>query len=196
MAGITGQATAIASDFPVRMHHVGVVSVISKYAVTATISVSDAIEICRIPDGARVLSVSVTNNGDICDCKVNVGTKADHDMFIRSQTFQNRTVYSTCGLGDALDVTDAAANKFTILTATFSDAGSASGSAVGTLTFVVTYDCGNSRTDASQLTGGGLITHPLLFRGSLWIYLLLCWDTILVSLAPAIPVPRETKPLP
>jgi len=149
MAGITGVASAAESNFQPRMLHAGVVSVISKYAFTSTLSVSDAIEICKIPDGARILSVSVTNNGDCVDAKINVGTKADHDKYIESQTFQARTVYAAKGLGDPLDVTDAAANKFTVLHARISDAGSASGSNVGTLTFIVTYDCGNSRTDAS-----------------------------------------------
>jgi hypothetical protein len=48
-------------------------------------------------------------------------------------------VYAAKGLGDKLDVSDAAANKYTVMRATISDAGSASGSNVGTLTFIVKY---------------------------------------------------------
>lgn len=140
MAGITGIASAAASDFPVRAIHAGVTSVTSKYIVTATISVSDSILIAKIPDGARILSLSVTNNGDLCDCKINVGTRADHDLFVQSQTFQARTIYAAQGLGDVIDISSDTATSYTVLTAKFSDAGSASGSAAGTLTFIVTYD--------------------------------------------------------
>lgn len=140
MAGITGIASAAVSTFPVRAIHAGVTTVTSKYVVTATISVSDSILIAKIPDGARIVGLSVTNNGDLCDCKINVGTRADHDRFILSQTFQSRTVYAMQGLGDVIDISSDTATSYTVLTATFSDAGSASGSAVGTLTFVVSYD--------------------------------------------------------
>lgn len=142
MAKMSALATLALSGVVPRAIHAGENAVVSKYTFTTTLSISDTIDICKIPDGAIITSVSVTNNGDCVDAKINVGTVADHDKYIESQTFQARTVYAAKGLGDKLDVSDAASPQYTVLRATISDAGSASGSNVGTLTFVVKYIMG------------------------------------------------------
>lgn len=139
MAAITGIASAALSGVQPRTVHVGLNCVKSTYVVTATLSITDVIEIAKIPDGAVLHSISVTNLGDLFDGKINIGTKADHDAYMQSQTFQARTVYATTGMGEKLDVSDGATNKYTVVQAQISDTTTASGSNAGTLTFLVTY---------------------------------------------------------
>lgn len=139
MATITAIATGAASGIIPREIHAGVNSVFSVYSLTATLTVGDIIQICKLPDGARIVDVIVNNNGDVFDGKMNVGTRADHDQFIASQTFQATTIRANRGLGAVLDVSDAATTRYTTIEAKISDSTSASGSNAGSLQFTVLY---------------------------------------------------------
>ena len=140
MAILSAAASAAKSGVPLRQIHVGVNAVYSEYTVTATLSNTDVIDICFVPDGARIINVSVTNSGDIWDGKMNIGTAADADLLMQSQTFQARTAWGVgAGIGQVIDISDAATTRYTILKAKMSDAVTASGSNAGVLRFYVLY---------------------------------------------------------
>lgn len=139
MAISTLIATGAASGILPREIHAGVNAVCSVYSLTATLTVGDIIQICKLPDGARVLEVIVANDGDVFDGKMNIGTRADHDKFMASLTFQATTVRANRGLGTTLDVSDAATTRHTMIEAKISDSTSASGSNAGSLHFCVLY---------------------------------------------------------
>ena len=139
MATLSAAASGAKSGVLPRQIHAGVNAVYSEYTITATLSNGDIIDIAFIPDGARVIQVMVSNSGDMWDGKINIGTGADHDLIMQSQTFQQRTVLSTAGVGTVLDVSDAATTRYTTLKAKMSDTTTASGSNAGTLKFYVLY---------------------------------------------------------
>jgi len=138
MAALSAVASAAVSGTPVRMIHAGVNAVYSEYTITATLSNGDVIDICFLPDNARVLALSVTNAGDMWDGKINIGTAADHDALMQSLTFQATTIHAQ-SVGTVMDVSDAATTRYTLLKAKMSDTTTASGSNAGTLRFVVMY---------------------------------------------------------
>lgn len=139
MAISTLIATGAASGILPREIHAGVNAVYSVYSLTATLTVGDIIQICKIPDGGRVLEVIMSNNGDVFDGKMNIGTRADHDKFVASLTFQATTIRANRGCGSVLDVSDAATTRHTMLEAKISDSTSASGSNAGSLCWTVLY---------------------------------------------------------
>ena len=139
MATLSAVASAAVSGTIPRAIHAGVNAVYSEYTVTATLSNGDIIDICFLPDGARIIDAKVTNIGDIFDGKMNIGTATDHDAVMASLTFQATTIHANAGVGTVLDVSDDATTRYTTLKAKISDSVTASGSNAGTLKFVVLY---------------------------------------------------------
>lgn len=145
MASLSAVASAAKSGTIPRMVHAGVNAVYTEYTITATLSDGDVVDLCFLPDGARVIQVNMHHKGDIWDGKVNIGTAADHDFIIASSTFQTSRVLNgyganvSAGAGVVVDVSDDAATRYATIKAKFSDAVSASGSNAGTLKFYILY---------------------------------------------------------
>ena len=145
MAAITAVASACTSGVQPRYAVVGPVTVYSEYTITATLSTADIIRICKIPDKARVISVQVAVPNTLhVNAKLNIGTAADHDLFIASATAATARVFGYAesaagGFGYQLDTTDSATTRYTELRLKVSDADSTTGTTAGTLKFLVTY---------------------------------------------------------
>lgn len=141
-------ATLIASQAKAgvqpREIHVGVNSVYAVYSLTATLSAGDIIQMCKLPDGARIVNVKLAPAGYLGDAKLNVGTRANHDQFIASATVSGANVQGiNAGLGDVLDISDAATTRYTMVEVQVSDDASSSGTNGGALTLLVEYDVDN-----------------------------------------------------
>lgn len=140
-------ASQALSDVQPRSVHVGEQAVISIYSLTATLSVGDIIQIAKLPDNARVTNVMCEVVGVLFDGKLNVGTRADHDAFMASETFAaSRIIAMEAGLGTLIDISDADSTRYTMLEAKVSDSTSASGTSAGSLRFKVSYILDQSTT--------------------------------------------------
>ena len=146
MAAITAVASACTSGVQPRYAVQGLVSVYSEYTITATMSTGDIVEICKLPDGARVqnIQIGIPNTFHV-NAKLNVGTVADHDKFIVSATCNSSSIRDMTNFGDGsalgipIDVTDSATTKYTLIRMKVSDADSTTGTTAGVLRFLVTY---------------------------------------------------------
>ena len=123
-----------------RGHHVGVQSVTSVYSLTATLSAGDIIQMCKLPDNARVTGCWLGWNVSLgAGGQLNVGTDADADKFIMSasgataglQTLNNPAFWMVN------DVSDAAATRYT--TVNVQAAGTISGTKSGAISLTIAY---------------------------------------------------------
>ncbi len=142
MADQTIIANMAASSVQPRDIVAGVQSVISVYSLSRTLSASDKIYMCKIPDGARVLGVNLQFNvNPFADAGVvNVGTPADATKFIMSVTPSAGLLFSINspnGLGYLNDISDSAAQRFTYVQVSVSTA--MTGTQSGAISLVVTY---------------------------------------------------------
>lgn len=135
-------ASMAASGIQPRQVHAGVNSVCSTYSLTATLSAGDIIQMCKLPDGARIVGVTLgTNVNPGAACNFNVGVRADHDQFIASATVSANVMFrinAAAGLGAVLDVSDAAATKYSMVEITVSDA-TGTGTKSGAISLIVQY---------------------------------------------------------
>lgn len=142
MADATIIANMAKSGIQPRDIPVGVQSVCSVYSLTRTLSASDKIYMCKLPDGARVIDVKLQFNVNPFAAAgvVNVGTPGDATKFIASVTPSAGLVFSINdpdGLGWENDISDSAAQRFTYVQVSVSTA--ATGTKSGAISLVVTY---------------------------------------------------------
>lgn len=135
-------ATTAASGVQPRGIHAGVNAVRAVYSLTATLSAGDIIQMCKLPDGARVIGVSLLSNINPGDaCLFNVGTRDDHDQFIASATLSANLSFAinrVTGHGVILDVSDDATNRYSMIEIKVSDA-TGTGTKSGSISLIVQY---------------------------------------------------------
>ena len=140
MATLVGSQAA--SGIQPRQVHTGVNSVCSTYSLTATLSAGDIIQMCKLPDGARIVGVTLGTNINPGDaCLFNVGVRGDHDQFIASATCSANVIFRgnvATGLGAVLDVSDDAATRYSMVEIKVSDA-TGTGTKSGAISLVVQY---------------------------------------------------------
>ena len=120
----------------------GVLATYAVYSLSRTLSASDKIYMCKIPDGARIVGMEFMFNNNLFYNAgvVNVGTPANAVQFITSVTPSaglKFAINTGGGLGAVLDVSDAATNKWTYIQVSVSTA--ATGTATGSMSLVVLY---------------------------------------------------------
>lgn len=136
-------ASMAASGVQPRAVHAGVNSVYAIYSLSASISGGDIIQMCKLPDGARVVSVTLTSPVNISGTSgiLNVGTRDDTDRFIASATLSANLVFrinNAAGLGWLNDISDAAAVRNTMVEITVGGA-SATTTTSGSIALIVEY---------------------------------------------------------
>lgn len=131
-------ATQAASGIQPRSIHAGVQSVYSVYSLTATLSSGDVIQMCKLPDNARVVDYFFETGALLgTACKLNVGSRANPDALIASATTSvairvkpsDATFAASGGIGTVFDVSGTATTvtPYTMMEVTVSDgAGSTS----------------------------------------------------------------------
>lgn len=120
----------------------GVNAVFAIYSLSRTISLSDKIFMCKLPDGARVIDVRMQFNvNPFADAGIiNVGTPDNATRFIASVTPSQGLVFSINspdGQGWLNDISDAATQRFTYVQVSCSAA--KTGTTSGALSLVVVY---------------------------------------------------------
>lgn len=113
-------ASAALSGVQPRAVHAGVNSVYSVYSLTATLSAGDIIQMCKLPDGARVVNTSLISNVNPFAMAgvFNLGTRTDTDQFIMSATVSANLRFNLNngdGHGAVLDVSDDASPNYTMV---------------------------------------------------------------------------------
>lgn len=142
MADQTITAARAQSGISPRELVAGVQSVVSVYSLSRTLSASDKIFMCKLPDGARVIDVKLSANVNLfADVGIlNVGIPANATLFIASATPSANVVFSinqANGLGYLNDISDSAAQRFTFVQVSCSTA--VTGTKSGAISLVVTY---------------------------------------------------------
>lgn len=135
-------ASQAASGVAPRAIHAGVNSVYAVYSLTATLSAGDIIQMCKLPDNARIVRTSLGVSGYLGDLKLNVGTRSDPDAFIASATATAAVLHRenvATGPGTVLDISDDASTRYTMIEIAVSDSASSSGSNAGSIRLVVEY---------------------------------------------------------
>lgn len=122
--------------------HAGVNAVRSVYSLTATLAAADIIQMCKLPDGARIVDVQLGHEVAIGVAgKLNVGIRADHDGLIASASVAtaNRVWgVDAAGLGKRYDISDDASVRFTMVEIKASDF-TGTGTKSGAISLVVSY---------------------------------------------------------
>lgn len=113
-------ASQAQSGIQPRAVHAGVNSVYSVYSLSATLSAGDIIQMCKLPDGARIVEVALTTTVNPLAAAVpyNVGTSGDVDKYIINATLSASLVFrlnATAGFGAVEDVSDDASTKYTVV---------------------------------------------------------------------------------
>jgi len=133
------------SGVQARAVHAGVNQVYSIYSLTATLSAGDVIQMCKLPDGARVHDVVFAfnvNPGANAD-EYNVGTRATPTALIQSATCSANVMFrlnQAGNIGRQFTVSDDAANRFTMIEVTpttFAGTGTKSGALMLSITYSV-----------------------------------------------------------
>ncbi len=135
-------ASAALSTVQPRAVHAGVNSVYSVYSLTATLSAGDIIQMCKLPDGARVINASLLSNVNPFAMVgvFNLGTRADVDQFIMSATVSANIRFSANnadGHGAVLDVSDDASPNYTMVE--LSVAAGVTGTQSGSISTIIQY---------------------------------------------------------
>lgn len=108
------------SGIQARAVHAGVNSVYSIYSLTATLSAGDIIQMCKLPNNARVLDVNLMTNvnpGANADTYC-VGTRADATCLVSSATLSKNLSFrinQATGLGKVFTVSDDAVNRYSMI---------------------------------------------------------------------------------
>jgi hypothetical protein len=144
MAVLSAIASQAGAGVIPRAIHAGVNAVYSEYTITATLSASDLIQFCKIPDGARIVDMvlafgALSDTGKIC-----IGTRADHDRYIASASLNAAAAFrlntGVTSVGDLIDISDGAATRYTMIEGRITDnATSASGTTAGVIRLCVQY---------------------------------------------------------
>ena len=146
MAAGTFASTQVASGVIPRSVHAGLLSTWGVYSLTATLSTADIIRMCKVPNGAIIHDVAVGIVGNMhVNAKINVGTSADHDLFIMSascnatRSFNMGSYGNGNGVGYMIDLSDSATTRYSEIRIKISDADSTTGTNAGSIRMLVTY---------------------------------------------------------
>ena len=135
-------ASTALSGTPVRELHAGVNSVTAVYSLTATSAAGDIIQFCKLPDRAKVLGVQLMTNVNPGDAyNLNIGTRADHDLFIASASLSANVLFQTnvlTGFNVTLDISDAATTRYTMIEGKVANA-TGTGTKSGAISVTVLY---------------------------------------------------------
>jgi hypothetical protein len=138
MAVATLIASAAQSGIQPRTVHAGVNAVHSVYSATSTLSASQTVNICRIPDGARITGVKANATTNLKQLVFSVGVPGDTEVFITSASCGTTKVfYADGGIGNKYDTSDDAALASTLVVGTITT--SASGTSGGSVSWIVEY---------------------------------------------------------
>jgi hypothetical protein len=124
--------------------HAGVNAVFAVYSVTATLTAADVIQMCKLPDGARVIDAILSSPSKVggSDGKINVGSRDDPDELIASAdasaVLSGQHINTTGGVGLVYDVSDDASVKYTMIEAVIAEA-TGSGTKSGAISLMITY---------------------------------------------------------
>lgn len=142
MADQTIIAKMALSGIQPRELHAGLNTVLSIYSLSRTLSASDKIYMCKIPDGARITDIKLTSNVNLfADAGIlNVGTPDSAARFIASVTPSQNLVFTinvADGLGYLNDISDAAETRYTYIQVSCSTA--KTGTTSGAISLLVQY---------------------------------------------------------
>ena len=106
-----------------RAIHAGVNSVYGDYDLAATLGVGDVIQLCKIPDGARITGYTLQTTEALgTSVELNLGTRTDPDLLVASATCAASQVIgpdsafaAVGGIGSVLDRSDADTVKYTMI---------------------------------------------------------------------------------
>ena len=117
-----------------RALHAGVNAVHAVYSLSATLSAGDIIQMCKLPDGARIVDVKFGSNVNLgANADVySVGTRANPTALITSATCSAGLIFepTLLQIGSVLDVSDDAAIQYSMIevaVSTFAGTGTTSG---------------------------------------------------------------------
>ncbi len=108
-----------ASGIQPRALHAGLNNVHAVYSLTATLSAGDIIQMCKLPDGARIVDVKFgfnVNPSANADAYC-VGTRTDNTALIASATCSANLIFEAKlgAIGTVFDVSDDAAVSYTMI---------------------------------------------------------------------------------
>ncbi len=116
-------ADTAASGVMPRAIHAGLQTVYATYTTASgTLSVGDIIQMCKIPDGARVVDgwAKISAIAGSTVAQINFGTRASSVGLIASATAKDAQITRFTGtalMGTTFTVTDGAANRYTMIEA-------------------------------------------------------------------------------
>lgn len=141
-------ATMIASQaqsgIQPRALHAGVNSVYAIYSLTATLSAGDIIQMCKLPDRARVVDAILASDVNLAPnatALLNLGNRDDHDCLIASATISAHVMFrlNVAGaIGKQFDVSDDATTRYTMIEIAISDF-TGTGTKSGAISLNLTY---------------------------------------------------------
>jgi hypothetical protein len=128
-----------------RAIHAGVNSVYAVYSLTATLADADVVQMCKLPDGARITGFTFQTTPALgTAAELNLGTRSNHDLLVASATCAAAQVIgpdsgfaAVGGIGTQLDVSDAATTKYTMVEVTVS--GAAGATNTGSIAVTIDY---------------------------------------------------------
>jgi len=136
-------ASMAASGITPKACHTGLNTVVSTYSLTASLATNDIIQFLKLPDGARVIHMEIMSNVNLFAMAgiVDVGTRADQDLFIQSATPSANlkfTVNVATGFGYELDMSDTDEPKYSMVEMKVTIGGT--GTTSGAISLLVCYD--------------------------------------------------------
>lgn len=141
-------AAQAAAGIQPRAIHAGVNSVYSVYSLTATLSAGDIIQMCKLPDRARIIDVQLSVNVGLGAAgKLNVGTRSDHDQLIASASVVTALRVFTPATGNTItpnaiglqyDISDDATTRYTMIEVKASDF-TGTGTKSGAIALMIQY---------------------------------------------------------